>query len=176
MLETLLQRLRVVLHTRLEDLMTADSLEFQSVPVPSQHVAAVYRFLADLNSDLVVTDDEPTDTVDGEEDVWTDDMLTRVAGSDKKAVVILGKVLTALSQDPDAWYSLEQLEEPTGETRHQLRYIWSSLTRHFESKYGTRSWPVTYQWGTEFEPRRDPVMFYKVTNERADQWKRTSAN
>ena len=53
-----------------------------------------------------------------------------------------------------------------------MRYIWSSLTRHFQSKYGTRAWPVEIQWGTEFNPRREPIMYYKVSEERSEHWKR----
>ena len=146
--------------------------EFQSVPVPSQHVAAVYRFLADLDSGALASTGEPGPSPTAEEDPWTDETMTRLAQTDKKAVIILGKILTALSNDPGEWYSLKGLEGATGETQHQMRYIWSSLTRHFQSKYGTRAWPVDIQWGIEFTPRREPIMYYKVSEERAEQWKR----
>lgn len=94
--------------------------------------------------------------------------------SDKKAVLILCKVLDALAASPSTWFSLDDLEGPTGETRHQLRYFWSSITRHFKNKFDTDTWPVDIQWGTDFEPRRDAVMFYRVTDERAEQWKRVT--
>lgn len=76
-------------------------------------------------------------------------MLRRLAESDKKAVVALCKVLDALSTAPHAgeWFSLARLKEETGETQHQLWYIWSSLTRHFGSAVGTRTWPVKARWG-----------------------------
>jgi hypothetical protein len=103
-------------------------------------------------------------------------MLRRLAESDNKAVIILCKVLYVLSAEEHAgeWFSLAELEEGTGETQHQLRYIWSSLTRHFPSAYGTRTWPVEALWGTSFVPAQAPVMFYSVTEERAEQWKRVT--
>jgi hypothetical protein len=73
------------------------------------------------------------------------------------------------------WFSLAELEEGTGETQHQLRCIWLSLTRHFASAFGTRTWPVEAQWGTLFSPAQEPVMFYSVTVERAEQWMRVTA-
>lgn len=147
--------------------------DFQSVPVPSQHVAAVYRFLSDLDKGEFPPDSSQAGTED-EPDVWTDANLERLANSDKKAVLILAKILTALSSSPDEWFSLKQLEGQTGETQHQMRYIWSSLTRHFQSKYNTKTWPVKTKWGTQFTPHREPVMFYKVTPDRASQWKRVT--
>jgi hypothetical protein len=147
---------------------------FQKVPVPTQYVMKVYRFLSDLERGVSPVEAEPAENVD--EDIWTDEMLRRLAGSDKKAVIILCKVLDVLSAAPHAgeWFSLAELEEGTGETQHQLRYIWSSLTRHFDSAYDTRTWPVQAQWGTSFSPAKEPVMFYSVTVERAEQWKRVT--
>lgn len=147
--------------------------EFQSVPVPSQHVAAVYRFLSDIDKGNLPPDGSQAAT-ENEPDAWTDANLKRLVNTDKKAVVILAKILTALSNSPDEWFSLKELEGQTGETQHQMRYIWSSLTRHFQSKYNTRTWPVQTKWGTNFSPNREPVMFYKVTPDRAAQWKRVT--
>jgi len=48
---------------------------------------------------------------------------------------------------------------------------WTSLTRHFSSAHGTRTWPVEARWGASFSPAQEPVMFYSVTEERAEQWK-----
>lgn len=147
---------------------------FQNVPVPTQYVTAVYGFLSDLERSVSPAEADPAEDVD--EDVWTDEMLRRLAESDKKAVIILCKVLDVLSAAPHAgeWFSLAELEEGTGETQHQLRYIWSSLTRHFARAYGTRTWPVEAQWGASFSPALEPVMFYSVTVERAEQWKRVT--
>jgi hypothetical protein len=147
---------------------------FQNVPVPTQYVTAVYGFLSDLERGVAPVEAGPVENVN--EDVWTDEMLRRLAESDKKAVVILCKVLDVLSAEKHAgeWFSLAELEEGTGETQHQLRYIWSSLTRHFASAYGTRTWPVEALWGTSFVPAQEPVMFYSVTGERAEQWKRVT--
>lgn len=150
--------------------MTANT--FQNVPVPTQYVTAVYGFLSDLERGVAPVETDPSENVD--EDVWTDEMLRRLTQSNKKAVIILCKILNVLSTapHPGEWFSLAQLEEETDETQHQLRYIWSSLTRHFASAYDTRTWPVEAKWGTFFSPAKQPVMFYSITEERAEQWKR----
>jgi hypothetical protein len=154
--------------------------DFQMIPVPNKHVTKVYAYIARLENLLedpaedAVDLAQPTPANGDDSGVWTDEMLAALAQSDKKAVLILCKVLDVLAASPSTWFSLDDLEGPTGETRHQLRYFWSSITRHFKNKFDTDTWPVDIQWGTDFEPRRDAVMFYRVTDERAEQWKRVT--
>lgn len=140
---------------------------FQYVPVPNEHVPAVYQLLSQLAMGVT-----PTAGAAVSQSGWTDEALRRFAAGDTETTVIVSKVMDALGDRPDEWLDLDELAELTGRDRNQLRRVWTHLSRHMRAQYDSAEWPLTMKWGTDFTPRRGPLAFYSLTAAEAEQWKR----
>lgn len=145
--------------------------QFDYVPVPRQHVPAVYRLLAELTTyrarDGVVNEDGA-----GAAGEWTDDMLRKLASGETTSTQALTDILDVLAENPGTWYSQDDLAESTGRSRGQLLVVWTKLTPHFAKHYGTSEWPVETASGGRLTPPRQNSVHYSVTPARAAQWRR----
>ena len=149
------------------------SLQFINVPVPAHHVLAVMRFLADLESadgsEDHIPEEAPEETSRGR---WSDDDLARIATSSKKALQILTDLLDVLSEEPEAWMNLEELANRTPWDRSTLTTVWTHITRAFKADFGGAAWPVGARSGNRIDPALPNVVYYRVTAEVAEQWRR----
>jgi hypothetical protein len=162
------------LHTKESD-MTDTSLPalpaMQYVAVPTEHVPAVYRLLAQLAESRTTNDTSPSNG-----SVWTDALYERFARGDVKTTEIVGEVMDLLAEEPETLkLSIDELAERTGYPRSQMKTVWTHLSRHVRTHYGTEEWPLETAWGTDLTPPRPQVIYYFLTAEQADQWRRARA-
>lgn len=144
---------------------------FQYVAVPQQHVAAVYRLLADLTdagSAAGGEDTSPSFGIDG----WTEDKLRRFAAGDTKTTQLVAEIMDVLAQTPDQPLTLDELAELTGRPHSQIKTLWTHASRHFAKHYGTSKSPVTKKWGDQLSPQRENVVYYFLTADQVEMWER----
>lgn len=145
--------------------------EFIPVPVPAEHVTAVYRFLAELADGNEGAPIEHTLTITTG---WTDEELARLASSPVKAVTILIAVLNILAANPDEWMNLDEIAPQTDFERPTLKSVWTHIARHLNKHFDRASLPLESIWGLYLTPPREAAQYYRLTADQAAQWRRVT--
>ncbi|HMH59088.1 MAG TPA: helix-turn-helix domain-containing protein [Galbitalea sp.] len=150
------------------------SAPFQYIAVPNEHVAAVYRLLAERSESSGKASLEIPDTAhDSNSDlVWNEKMLARFARGENKTTQMVGTIMDLLAENPTEMLTLDELAERTGWPRSQVKTLWTHMTRHTKAHYGTDHWPLRALWGNELDPPRPQVVYYFLTADEAERWKR----
>ncbi|SDZ56630.1 hypothetical protein [Herbiconiux ginsengi] len=143
------------------------STEFQLVPVPTQHVVAVMRFIAEIDSTL-----QTSEEVSSSISTWSDEALERFAHGESKTLRIVQDVIDVLVKTPGVWFNLDELAEATTWDRATLKGVWTHLSRALKAHFDGNDWPLAAIWGLHLEPQLDPAMYYRVTEDQAAQWLR----
>jgi hypothetical protein len=154
----------------------ADSVipAFQYVSVPSEHVPAVYRLLADLAA--VAPSPEPELTTGSGRYVFTDEILKEISVGRYTTTSAITEIMDILAKRPGDWFDRDALVAATGRTSGQLGVVWSKFSGYLESRYGTTNWPFRGVGGRNLTPPRDPKVWYSMTAAEAEQWLRVRAN
>lgn len=153
--------------------------EYHPVPIPTEDLEAVYELLAarararnaiTAGSALQV---DVADRADAKDDVWTDEMLERIARGETISTQVLADIMDVLVRDPRGQheYNREELVEETGHSAGRVTATFTKLTPHFRKHYGTDWWPVIGETGTHFDPPR-PGTYYWMTPAITERWKR----
>ena len=139
------------------------------VPVPSQHVLAVYGFLTDLERSAAKpaatnhpSEEEPVEVT------WPVEDLRRFAATPTTTSVTIGKVMDVLAQEPGRYFSTTELEDKTGVPRNNLKGSFAALTRHLNKHYDGRDWMLTFRWGS---PLGLQEAHYTISEDQAARWK-----
>jgi hypothetical protein len=168
---------------------------FQYVPVPIEHLPAVYRLLSDLVTGTASaaqaaqaapaapvatpaassTGSWQSDRIDATfakaDEAWTVPQLKQLAAGSYTSTEALSEILDVIALNPE-WYSQEQLAEATGRSLDQYRIVWSKLTPHFEKHYGTGLWPLIGFAGTQLTPpRQSSLIHFTTTPTIIERWK-----
>jgi hypothetical protein len=155
---------------------------FQYVPVPNEHVSAVYQLLSSLaagqptvaaprESDDSWQSDRIQAAFDRADEVWTEGQLARIAAGSYTSTVALSEILDVIAGNP-GWYTQNELAEITGRSLDQYRIVWSKLTPHFEKHYGTAVWPLIGFTGTQLTPpRQSTLIHFTTTTLIIERWK-----
>jgi hypothetical protein len=144
--------------------------DFISVPVPAEHVTAVYRFLAELVDGGGAPIEHTLTITTG----WTDEELARLTSSPIKAVEILTAVLNVLAANPDEWMNLDEIAPLTEFERPTLKSVWTHIARHLNKHFDRASLPLESIWGLYLTPPRDAAQYYRLTSDQAAQWSRVT--
>jgi hypothetical protein len=156
------------------ELALGTSPQFVNVPVPAHHVLAVMRFLADLESATASVEDIPDEVPEkASHGEWTDEDLARIPRSNKKALQILTDLLDVLSDEPEKWMNLANR---TPWDRSTLTTVWTHITRAFKADFNGAWWPVAARSGNRIDPALPNVVYYRVTAETAEKWKRVRSS
>jgi hypothetical protein len=140
----------------------------QYIAIPTEHVPAVYRLLAQLSEAQAGEQTAPTAGT-----AWTDQLYERFARGEVKTTEIVGEVMDLLAEEPVTLkLSIDELAERTGYPRSQMKTVWTHLSRHIRTHYGTDEWPLETVWGSDLTPPRPQMIYYFLTAEQAEQWKR----
>jgi hypothetical protein len=161
--------------------------EFQYVPVPNQHVPAVYRLLAELatsrssaeahvqSSDRSWQSDRIQAAFDRADQVWTEGQLARIAAGTYTSTQVLTEIMDIVAADPK-WFTQNEFASATGRSLDQYRIVWAKLGPHFEKHYGTGTWPIIGFAGTQLTPPLDSsLIHFTMTPETIERWKRVRA-
>lgn len=149
---------------------------FQYIPVPNEYVPAVLTFLADcLRPTGATTDPAETavSTQHSPED-WTDELLIRFASMDTKTSRTVVAMLDYLSDRPGeaAAVSTSELAEAINRDYFVMKNVPTQIARTLGKHFPGLVTPCIHRWGSDFSPARPDEVFFFVTAERADQWKR----
>lgn len=142
-----------------------DSPAFTLVPVPVEHVPAVYRYLAELATPPLA----PADA----ELRWTDDELRKLLTSTNKTVGILIEMMDFLAESPDTYFTPTEVAESIGREPSQIQTIGTHMTRHFRAHYNTTRWIFESAPGKDID--REGSIYYRLTAALAEQWMRVRA-
>jgi hypothetical protein len=141
---------------------------FQMVPVPNQHVPAVYRLLADLASaPSLATQDAATGSGDFE---WNEVALADLAEGRYTTTKVVTEVMDFLSEHVGEWFSQDDLADATGRTKSQLIVVWSKFGPHIKKRYGATTWPLDDKNGRELNPPRPATVHYSMNSDQALLW------
>jgi len=151
---------------------------FQYVPVPDEHVPAVYRLLANLASTSVSapsTKNPDPDLGPGpdldEVEGWSDPDLRSFAFSAMQIAQTARCVFDVLAASPAEWMSTSDLVDATG-LGSKIKNMPTQFTRTLNARYNGKPSPLEHRWGTNLDVPRDDQMYYRVTPARAEQWLR----
>jgi hypothetical protein len=159
------------------------SRAFQYVPVPVEHLPAVFKLLANLSAGTV-----PAVSVENEsdlpesvetkfraaEEVWTVELLSRLATSNFESTQALAEIMDVIATEP-GWYTQVELAVKTGRELGQYRIIWSKLSPHFAKHYGNDRWPIVGVGGIYLNPPKDSsLIHFGMSEELIRRWRRSS--
>lgn len=144
---------------------------FQYVAVPTVHLPAVYRLLAELSEAPSAAPPTVANAASTEDAKWTAEDLTRFARGSTKTTELAGQIFDVLVdvREEDA-LTLDELAERTGLPRSQVKTLWTHVARHLGKHYATSRPPMSTKWGSEFTPQRDNVVYYFMTPHQAQVW------
>ena len=142
-----------------------ESPAFTLVPVPVEHVPAVYRYLAELTT--------PPQAPADAELRWTDDELQKLLVSTNKTVGILLEIMDFLAESPDQYFTPTEVAEAIDREASQIQTIGTHMTRHFRAHYNTTRWIFESTPGKDID--REGSTYYRLTAPLAEQWKRVRA-
>lgn len=148
---------------------------FKYVAVPTEHLPAVYRLLADLSEATAPATGQPEEVHigGGDDEIWSDDELARFARGDTKTTQLAGLVLDVLAEQPeDQPLTIDELAKRTGLPRSQVKTLWTHVARHLGKHYSTSRPPLTTKWGSQLTPPRENVVYYFMTPGQVEAWKR----
>lgn len=141
---------------------TPTSADYVSVPVPSRHVMAVYRYLAELDQP---TPDRAPHTPGGTDaEGWTRDEMARLTDVDKPAVRLVCRVVDLLADHPGRQVTFPELREHLGVDRDRLNGALSTLTRIVNNRFPGRGWPMSCVVNGN-------AAYYSVSQQTADDWR-----
>jgi len=161
--------------------------EFVPVPTPAEFVTSVMAFIGQLDAGIGVPDgdDGASDQeVSAAEEAalaedagkpWTIDELRRIAQGRVYTTRVLTQILDVLADAPSTWMTSVELAAATGRKEQAIRRIWTHVSRHINKWYVGHPWPLEARWGLEFEPARDGVVYYRVSDDQAKAWKEAHA-
>jgi len=156
--------------------VTTTDEPFHYVAVPQKYVPAVYQLLAELTmaDNAPVSIETPAiNSPTAWSEMWPDEKLARFAAGDTKTTQIAGEIMDVLAEQPENEpLTIDDLAERTGRPRSQVKALWTHVSRHLGKHYGTSHPPLSTKWGSELTPPRDNVVFYFLTAEQAQAWKR----
>jgi len=153
---------------------------FQYVPVPNEHVPAVLTFLAERLVPRVqgaaAADPSPSAVIaEAPNDGWTDELLLKFAGMGSLTSANVSRMLDHLSDEPgkDGARSTRELAEALDLKYSVVKNIPTQVSRTLGKHFAGLTAPYWGLWGTDdFTPARGDEMYFAVTPERAEQWKR----
>lgn len=145
---------------------------FQYVPVPNEHLNAVYALLTKLAGETPATGTitETPATADGDVVFWTDERLRELAAGRWTTTQALTDVMDFLAKHPGDWFTQEELVEATGRTKGQLGVVWTKIGPHFVKHFGANVWPIETNNGRYLNPARSAVIHYSVNATMAENW------
>lgn len=172
------------------------SSPFQYVPVPNEHVPAILAFLGErlaaqgtpdavaeapagvpsaAGSVPAVDDAPPGTSADAPVDDWTDERLLDFLEMRTKSAGTVIRMLDHLVDTPgkEAALSTRELADALGERYHVLKNVPTQMGRTLGKHFDGCGAPYWGLWGSShFDPPRSKEMYFAVTEERAEQWKR----
>jgi hypothetical protein len=155
-------------------LPVAPAPAFQYVPVPLEHIPAVYRLLADLAS--ITPAIAPETRNENGRYVYTDEILKEIAAGRYVTTAAITEIMDFLATHPEEWFDRDALVTATGRTSGQLGVVWSKFASYIETRYGTTNWPFRGTGGRDLNPPRDPKVWYSITPDEAEHWLRVRGN
>lgn len=168
----------------------SETRSFVNVPVPQEYVVQVMTLISNLDAGIVpasavVADPAPA-TIPGRQpgpgssggkwtlgDVWDSPAeLRRIGDAETETTRLLVRVLDFLARGENVgqWHNLTELAEGTGESRDQLKHMWTHLSRHLKKHYPSRWWPLDSGWGDLIPVDGQHIAYYRVTPEQANVW------
>lgn len=161
------------------DPQASSTSAFQYVPVPNEHVPSVLAFLAQLLSGNA---EVPQDVIsggsgvsEGTDDGWTDEKLLKFSTMGTKTSETVSRILDLLSETPGKGgaRSTRDLADELELDYFVVKAVPTQVSRTLGKHFAGLTSPYWGLWGTEdFIPARSNEMYFAVTQERADQWRR----
>lgn len=159
---------------------TSSASPFQYVPVPNEHVPAVLAFLAERLSPraepVAPVESSPATAIAGPpDDGWTDEKLLKFSQMGTKTSDTVSRMLDFLSEEPgkDGARSTRELADALDLDYFVLKAVPTQVSRTLGKHFAGLHSPYWGLWGTtDFTPSRSNEMYFAVTPERAEQWKR----
>lgn len=153
---------------------------FQYVPVPNEHVPAVLSFIAELltapgetGSSIEAT--PATVIAETHDDGWTDEKLLKFSTMGTKTSETVSRILDLLSEESGkkGARSTRELADALNLDYFVLKAVPTQVSRTLGKHFDGLHSPYWGLWGTsDFTPSRSNEMYFAVTPERAEQWKR----
>jgi hypothetical protein len=155
--------------------MSTTTSEIVMVPVPREHLEAVYRFLADQTSRPVVAPPTVAGGVAVEgQGVWNPNKLAKL----KTATAHLPQLhllLEAIAEASPNEVSMREVIRETEISSDKMRGQISGLTKAALKLFGERHWPFSVRYGdeggTDIEAGRTGAAYYRMPIEIAQWWK-----
>lgn len=151
--------------------------EFQLVPVPNEHVVAVYSFLAALtgpHEGQAAAESTPWPEEDAKERLprreWSADDLRRFIDGGTQTATTVGSMIDVLAEEPGRYFTTTEIVERIGVSRDRLRGALSALTRHMHKHYRRSNWPFTFRWGPTLGEGHSEEAHYVIAPETASRW------
>jgi len=159
---------------------TSSGSPFQYVPVPNEHVPAVLAFLSERLSPpaeaVPAVESSPATAIAGTpDDGWTDQKLLKFSQMGTRTSETVSRMLDFLSEEPgkDGARSTRQLADALDLDYFVVKAVPTQVSRTLGKHFAGLSSPYWGLWGTtDFTPSRSNEMYFAVTPERAQQWKR----
>lgn len=140
---------------------------FVSVPVPEEHVPAVYALLHELTTNPNEAEDSsPRDRG------WTAEELRSIHDCSLPSVQLTARVLDALAADPGTAMSGTELSGKLGVERAALQGAFSGFSRWVNRMWSSEDgWPITIEYGPSTTAGLTSESSYTVDTETAAQWR-----
>lgn len=140
---------------------------FVSVPVPEEHVPAVYALLHGLTSNAKEAGTSPQ-----KGQGWTAEELRSIHDCSLPSVQLTARVLDALATDAGRAMSGTELSEKLGVERPALQGAFSGFSRWVNRMWSSEDgWPITIEYGPSTSAGLTSESSYTMDAPTATQWR-----
>jgi len=148
--------------------------ELVTIPVPRQHLPAIYAFIGRLETqNQSVLDTEQHSTAEeyteyNSEDEWTNSRLRRMIVDSRRTSRSIMCILELLASHPDEWISVEQLASSLThrpDANHMtIAGTLGAFGRRCRNRYGLDNWPFEVRYDRDLRSK-----VYRMSNTIADR-------
>ncbi|KQO98422.1 hypothetical protein [Leifsonia sp. Leaf264] len=160
------------------------------LPVPTEHVPEVLRYIADLMTGATpmtatLTPEAPTEATPAagglnltdwhemEAQRWEDIDVVDLANRNTKTAKHYRAIMDELVDNHvGEWRSIDDIADATGLDRDVVKNFRTQIYRHLHAHTDYILAPFPGAWGADLTPRRKQVVWYRVSEAQAAQWRR----
>jgi hypothetical protein len=156
--------LSIFIHVSQESQVPPTTADIVLVPVPTQHLDAVYRLLADLMArPSPPQNDEKAFHVDDRQGDWRNSMIDKLRKEIHLRAVI--RLLDALAEAAPEEVLMQDFVAANPDIEsNTLRAQMGAFTKLSSRLFGRQTWPFSVRYGDQGQA------FYKMSTEIADWW------
>lgn len=145
-----------------------DTEDVRYIPVPTEHVPAVLRYVADLMTGAAGSASDAGD----ETPMWSDADLIDFANRKTSTSRNYRTIMTALATREGDWVSIDELADLTGLDRTVVKAFRTQIYRYVHANTSYDRAPFPARWGNDLTPKRPNVVYYQASADHVAQWER----